>query len=126
LRYTLEQYEAAVARGVDLRGYCWFPYVDSCDWDSLLARPAGRADPVGVVGLDRTPTVFTHAWEAVTTGTPSSRLPAYRFQPPCTDQLAGLLPQLAHWPWQAPPGAELVPPQAPSTHVVPNHAEETP
>ncbi len=128
LRYTLEQYETAVARGVDLRGYCWFPYVDSCDWDSLLARPAGRTDPVGVVGLDRARTVFTDVWEAAAAGTPSGQLPAYRFQPPCDRQLAGLLPQLAHWPWQDPPAAEHLPPIAlalPSP-VVPCATEEAP
>jgi len=128
LRYTLEQYETALARGTDLRGYCWFPYVDSCDWDSLLARPAGRADPVGVVGLDRGRTVFTDAWEAAATGTPSSELPAYRFQPPCDRQLAGFLPQLAHWPWEDPPATELVPPisPAPTLGLVPSSAEEAP
>jgi hypothetical protein len=122
LRYTLEQYETAIERGVDLRGYCWFPYVDSCDWDSLLARPAGRADPVGVVGLDRGRTVFTDAWEAAAGGAPSSQLPAYRFQPPCDRQLAGLLPQLGHWPWQDPPAAEHAPPIA--LPAVPSATEE--
>jgi beta-glucosidase/6-phospho-beta-glucosidase/beta-galactosidase len=128
LRYTLEQYETAIQRGVDLRGYCWFPYVDSCDWDSLLARPAGRADPVGVVGLDRSRTVFTDVWEAAARGVPCSQLPAYRFQPPCDRQLAGLLPQLTHWPWQDPPAAEHVPPIAlPLTSaVVPCATEEVP
>src|SRR3712207_9422518 len=52
LRHTLEQYEAARSRGVPLRGYCWYPHIDSCDWDSMLARSAGRTDPVGVYTLD--------------------------------------------------------------------------
>jgi len=114
LRYTLEQYELAVSRGVDLQGYCWFPYVDSCDWDSLLARPAGRADPVGVLKLahegERRSTAFTRVWEAAAAGAAVSSLPAYRFQPPCDGQLQGLLPQLAHWDWIDPPAEELVPP----------------
>jgi glycosyltransferase involved in cell wall biosynthesis len=113
LRYTLEQYEIALARGVPLHGYCWFPQVDSCDWDSLLARAAGRADPVGVVNLGpdgaRERTCFTEAWEAVAAGATSADLPAYRFQPPCDEQLAGWLPTLSHWPWQDPPAAERVP-----------------
>ncbi len=124
LRYMLEQYETAVERGVDLRGFCWFPYIDSCDWDSLLARPAGRADPVGVMGLDRVSTVFTDVWEAAVAGTASSRLPAYRFQPPCDSQLAALLPELSHWPWEDPPDAELVPPIAPDPRSVPTAIEE--
>lgn len=88
--------------------------MDSCDWDSLLARPAGRPDPVGVVGLDRSRTLFTDVWEAAAAGTTSGQLPAYRFQPPCDRQLAGLLPQLEHWPWQDPPTDQAVPPSVPT------------
>jgi hypothetical protein len=114
LRYTLEQYDLAIARGVPLEGYCWFPYVDSCDWDSLLARSAGRIDPVGVVSLgeegELRRTLFTAAWEAALSGTPTAELPAYRFQSPCDSQLAGYLPQLAHWNWRDPPLRGLVEP----------------
>jgi glycosyltransferase involved in cell wall biosynthesis len=113
LRYTLEQYEVALSRGVPLHGYCWFPQVDSADWDSLLARCAGRPDPVGVHTLEldgtRTRTSFTDAWEAAAAGLPVADLPAVRFQPPCDAQLAGLLPSLAHWPWRDPSPAETVP-----------------
>src|SRR3712207_9217969 len=52
LKYTLEQYEIAASAGIDLRGYCWFPFIDSCDWDSLLFRCDGNVDPVGVFWLD--------------------------------------------------------------------------
>jgi beta-glucosidase/6-phospho-beta-glucosidase/beta-galactosidase len=114
LRYTLEQYELALSRGVPLHGYCWFPLVDSTDWDSLLARGAGRVDPVGVHALgpggERRRTTFTAAWEAAAAGAPVADLPAYRFQHPCADQLADVLPGLAHWPWQDPPAADLVRP----------------
>ncbi len=114
LKYVLEQYELAVSRGVPLEGFCWFPAVDSCDWDSLLARPAGRIDPVGVVSLApdrrRVRTSFTRAWEAVAAGATSVDLPAYRLQSPCDEQLAGYLPRLSHWDWQEPPPEEVVRP----------------
>ncbi|MFH5824179.1 family 1 glycosylhydrolase [Georgenia sp. AZ-5] len=114
LRHMLEEYEAALARGVPLHGFCWFPHVSSCDWDSLLALCRGRADPVGVVDLlddgARERTVFTDAWEAAVAGAPVTDLPAYRFQAPCDAELAGLLPRMAHWPWQDAPPAERVPP----------------
>jgi hypothetical protein len=114
LRYTLEQYDLAVARGVALVGYCWFPYVDSCDWDSLLARSAARVDPVGVTAFGpdrgRERTVFTDAWEAAARGAAPASLPAYRFQSPCDEQLAGFLPQMSHWDWQDPPPESLMPP----------------
>jgi glycosyltransferase involved in cell wall biosynthesis len=112
LRYTLEEYELALARGVPLHGYCWFPHVDSADWDSLLARCAGRADPVGVLSLEpdgvRRRTGFTRAWERAASGVPVADLPAVRFQPPCDAQLAGFLASLRHWPWRPPSPAETV------------------
>jgi len=121
LKYMLEQYEVALARGVPLDGFCWFPFVDSCDWDSLLARPAGRVDPVGVLTLGpggaRVRTSFTDAWEAVAAGATSIDLPAYRLQSPCDEQLAGFLPQLSHWRWQEPPAGELVPPLVTLPHL---------
>ena len=113
LRYTLEQYELALSRGLPLHGYCWFPQVDSADWDSLLARCAGRPDPVGVLSLEpdgsRRRTTFTTAWEAAAAGLPVAELPAVRFQPPCDVQLAGFLPALQDWPWRDPLGAERIP-----------------
>jgi glycosyltransferase involved in cell wall biosynthesis len=131
LRYTLEQYELALSRGVPLHGYCWFPHVDSADWDSLLARCAGRTDPVGVLSLGpdggREPSEFTRVWARAAAGAPVEELPAFRFQPPCDDQLSGLLPQLGHWPWQDPAPGHTVPavrldlpvdePPVPSRHL---------
>jgi beta-glucosidase/6-phospho-beta-glucosidase/beta-galactosidase/glycosyltransferase involved in cell wall biosynthesis len=113
MRYTLEQYELALSRGVPLHGYCWFPQVDSADWDSLLARAAGRIDPVGVLSLDadgtRRRTEFTDAWERAAAGAAVTDLAAVRFQPPCDAQLTGLLPTLEHWPWRDPEPAQTVP-----------------
>jgi beta-glucosidase/6-phospho-beta-glucosidase/beta-galactosidase/glycosyltransferase involved in cell wall biosynthesis len=113
LRYTLEQYELALSRGVPLHGYCWFPHVDSADWDSLLARCAGRADPVGVLSLRadgaRERTELTRVWAQAAGGADLEELPAYRFQSPCDEQLSGLLPLLTHWPWQDPPPEQTVP-----------------
>jgi beta-glucosidase/6-phospho-beta-glucosidase/beta-galactosidase len=107
LRYMVEQYERAVSRGVDIDGFCWFPFVDSTDWDSLLARPAGRRDPVGLVSLcpdgERRWTVLTEAWAALAAGGTAAQLPAYRLQPPCADDLRGVVSSLPDWPWQSPP-----------------------
>jgi beta-glucosidase/6-phospho-beta-glucosidase/beta-galactosidase len=112
LRYMIEQYDLALERGVPLHGFCWFPQVDSCDWDSLLARSAGRVDPVGVVSIDavtkeRERTGFTDAWEKVVLGSGAEHLPAYRFQPPCDALLAGVVARLDHWPWEDPPEEEV-------------------
>jgi len=128
LRYTLEQYETALARGVPLHGYCWFPQVDSADWNSLLARCAGAVDPVGVLAVEpdgrRRRTLMTDVWERAASGLPVDDLPAVRFQSPCDTELAGLLPALAHWPWTDPPASCAVPPQR--VDLPPTEPEEAP
>jgi beta-glucosidase/6-phospho-beta-glucosidase/beta-galactosidase len=112
LKYTVEQCELAQARGVPLDGYCWFPFVDSCDWSSVLVRNEGHVDPVGVYWLDerleRRPSSMSIAYAAAARGAPAAELPAYRFQPPVAGWLAGWLPQMAHWVWQDPPAHEVV------------------
>jgi beta-glucosidase/6-phospho-beta-glucosidase/beta-galactosidase len=113
LKYTLEQYELAESHGLPLEGFCWFPYIDSSDWDSLVARAAGRIDPVGVVTIEqgrRRRTCFTTVWESVVQGTPAEQLPAYRFQSPCNEQLSGLQSQMNHWHWIDPPEESHVSP----------------
>ena len=112
LKYTLEQCERARDAGVPLEGYCWFPFVDSCDWDSLLTRSSGHIDPVGVFWLDeqleRRPSSMSASYRMAATGAPAADLPAYRFQPPVSRWLKGWLPQMSHWKWRDPPPAEIV------------------
>jgi beta-glucosidase/6-phospho-beta-glucosidase/beta-galactosidase len=114
LKYTLEQCERACDAGVPFEGYCWFPFVDSCDWDSQLTRSDGHIDPVGVFWLDerleRRRSSMSAADAAAARGENASELPAYRFQPPVSGWLRGWLPQMEHWEWQDPPPAEVVPP----------------
>ncbi len=111
LKYTLEQYEAAAEAGIDLRGYCWFPFIDSCDWDSLLFRCDGNVDPVGVFWLDaelrRRPSSMSASYAMAAAGLPAAQLPAYEFQRPVSDWLAGYLPHMSDWDWRPPPPAEL-------------------
>ena len=94
-------------------GYCWFPFVDSCDWSSVLVRSEGHIDPVGVYWLGRTarpPAVVDvgRLRPGPPRCSPSSELTAYRFQPPVDRWLAGWLPQMDHWDWQDPPALEVV------------------
>ena len=57
------------AAGVPPHGLCWFPQLDSIDWDSLLSLSLRRADPVGVWSVTadgrRRPSVFTRTSRAV-------------------------------------------------------------
>jgi hypothetical protein len=114
LKYTLEQCEAARDAGIDVRGYCWFPFVDSCDWDSILTDYKGNIDPVGVYWLDeqrqRHRSCMSDAYALAAGGTPSADLPAYRFREPVASWLEGWLPQMAHWDWQDPPVYDTDPP----------------
>ncbi|HEX2148745.1 MAG TPA: family 1 glycosylhydrolase, partial [Actinomycetota bacterium] len=85
LKYTLEQCELAQSAGANLIGYCWYPFIDSLDWDSLLANADRHIDPVGVYWLDekldRHASVMSDAYKLAASGAPSSALPAYTFQP---------------------------------------------
>lgn len=114
LKYTLEQSEAARDAGIDVRGYCWFPFVDSCDWDSVLTDHKGNIDPVGVYWLDsereRHRSCMSDSYALAATGAPAAELPAYRFREPVSTWLAGWLPQMAHWDWQDPPVYDTDPP----------------
>lgn len=107
LKYTLEQCEEARDAGVVMDGYCWFPFIDSCDWDSLLSRCNASIDPVGVyrIGpdMERVPSVMSTAYSKAARGLPSTALPAYRFSPPVAEWAGGFLPQMDHWDWQQPP-----------------------
>jgi beta-glucosidase/6-phospho-beta-glucosidase/beta-galactosidase len=98
LRYTLAECERARDAGVPLEGHCWFPFVDSCDWDSLLARCEGNIDPVGVHwlddGLTRHESSMSASYRLAAAGAPAERLPAYRLHPPVAAWLRGYADQL--------------------------------
>jgi beta-glucosidase/6-phospho-beta-glucosidase/beta-galactosidase len=112
-KYLLEQCETAVLRGIDLRGLCWFPFIDSCDWDTLLRHCRRSVDPVGVVSVNesdwtRQITTTTYTFAIAAQGAPSSALPAYELQQPMATWLRGYLPHMRHWTWQPPPPIDVV------------------
>ena len=116
-KYVLEQCEIARDAGVAMDGLCWFPFVDSADWDSLLYRCEASVDPVGVYWLDerldRRASSMSQSYAMAAAGAPGGALPAYHFAEPVRTLLQGYLPHMAHWDWQpapredAPTGAEL-------------------
>ena len=111
LKWTLEQCEIAREGGVDLRGYCWFPFIDSADWGSLLAECVGAIDPVGVFwldeNLDRRPSSMSISYAMAASGAPAAQLPAYRLRPPVSRWLEGWLPHMSSWEWRDPFVKEL-------------------
>jgi beta-glucosidase/6-phospho-beta-glucosidase/beta-galactosidase len=110
-KYTLEQCEIARDAGVPVDGHCWFPFVDSADWDSLLFRCEGNIDPVGVHwlddNLDRRSSSMSRSYAAAAAGADAAALPAYEFREPVATWLRGYMPQMAHWDWQPPPVNEV-------------------
>jgi beta-glucosidase/6-phospho-beta-glucosidase/beta-galactosidase len=110
LKHTLEQCERARAAGARLEAYCWFPFIDSLDWNSLLARADGCIDPVGVFWLDaeleRRPSSMSRAFTRAAHGASSADLPAYRFSPPVARWVSGLLPFMSRYDWGASPAEE--------------------
>ncbi|MDP9019382.1 MAG: family 1 glycosylhydrolase [Actinomycetota bacterium] len=111
LKYTVEQCELAVAAGVPFEGHCWFPFVDSADWDSLLSRCEGHVDPVGVhwldEQLDRRASSMSRSYALAAAGVPAAGLPAYRLREPVATWLQGYLRHVQHWTWQPPPPDEV-------------------
>jgi beta-glucosidase/6-phospho-beta-glucosidase/beta-galactosidase len=110
LKYTLEQCEIARDAGVPMDGLCWFPFVDSADWGSLLHRCEGSIDPVGVYWLDehldRRSSSMSRAYVAAASGVRSADLPAYELREPVATWLRGYRPHMSHWDWQPPPPGE--------------------
>jgi beta-glucosidase/6-phospho-beta-glucosidase/beta-galactosidase len=111
LKYVLEQCEEAQARDVVMDGVCWFPVVDSTDWNSLLFRCEGHVDPVGVYWLDedleRRASVMSTSYALAAGGARSGDLPAYELAEPVATWLQGYRSQMAHWDWQQPPGTDV-------------------
>ena len=110
LKHTLGQCELARDRGASLGGYCWFPFVDSLDWDSLLSRADRSIDPVGVMWLDeslgRRGSAMLDAYARAAAGASAADLPAYRFTAGVARWVSALLPAMDGFAWQAPPAEE--------------------
>jgi beta-glucosidase/6-phospho-beta-glucosidase/beta-galactosidase len=103
LKHMEEQCEYLLSTGADLRGFCWFPAIDSTDWDRLCTRCASSVDPQGIWWLDETRwerhTSELSAWysQLAKHNVDSTSLPAYRFLAPLDRDLAGHVKLMKHW-----------------------------
>ena len=116
LRFMEEQCEHLLTAGVDLRGFCWYPSIDSTDWAHLCAKHTGDVDPQGIWCLDpddgrwhRHDSELSEWYSRLAKGQASWRdLPAYSFLPPLDRDLAGYTKLMSHWEeWRDAPDAEL-------------------
>lgn len=98
-----------LAQLADFRGFCWFPSIDATDWDSLCTIANKRLSPMGIWSLDedcqsRNRSELSQWYTRLARAECSSAdLPAYPFDPPLHDHLAGYVRLMPHFTMRRPP-----------------------
>ncbi|HEX2367930.1 MAG TPA: family 1 glycosylhydrolase [Acidimicrobiia bacterium] len=62
-------------RGLPIRGFCWYGFVDHVDWDTLLTRNRGKVNTCGLVGQDRRPHAVGQLYRQLATAALDGRYP---------------------------------------------------
>jgi beta-glucosidase/6-phospho-beta-glucosidase/beta-galactosidase len=111
LKFMVEQCEEIERKinaiGLPFEGFCWYPFIDSTDWCSLVREANNRIDPQGIYWLEpgtlrRNPSELSFIFGALARGDITSKdIPAYRFREPLDRELKGLLPFMSHWKWRS-------------------------
>jgi hypothetical protein len=112
LKYMVEQCEILedwlVPQDIPFKGFCWYPFIDSTDWCSLVTKANCNIDPQGIFWLDcrskkRNPSELSEIYKALALGQITSKdIPAYLFREPLDKQLVNFLPMMDHWQWREP------------------------
>jgi beta-glucosidase/6-phospho-beta-glucosidase/beta-galactosidase len=112
LKYMVEQCEILEdwlkPRGIPFHGFCWYPFIDSTDWCSLVTKASSNVDPQGIFWLDcdckkRNESELSEIFEMLARGQIRSKdIPAYRFETELETMLENFLPQMSHWQWRKP------------------------
>lgn len=112
LKFMSEQCEEIERKvgglGLPFEGFCWYPFIDSTDWCSLVKEAKGCIDPQGIFWLDnrtlkRNHSELSELYRALALGQITSKdIPAYRFQAPLDKDLAAFAPMMEHWDWKNP------------------------
>jgi hypothetical protein len=107
LKHMVEQCEILEQllkpRGIPFHGFCWYPFIDSTDWCSLVTRANCNVDPQGIFWLDcdcknRNASELSETFEALARGQITSKdIPAYRFGRELEAMLENFLPMMSHW-----------------------------
>lgn len=111
LKYMVQECEALApgleARGSGLRGFCWYPFIDSTDWDSLVRIPARSIDPQGIYYLrpdfERRDSELSQLYAQLVRGEVcAADLPAYRFEDAVLDGrgVRKFMPHMDGWDWK--------------------------
>jgi beta-glucosidase/6-phospho-beta-glucosidase/beta-galactosidase len=111
LKFMVEQCEEiewqAAEIGVPFEGFCWYPFIDSTDWCSLVTQANGNIDPQGIIWLDenlgRHESELSEIYTSLARGEITAKdIPAYRFRPPVEQQVQGFAKMMSHWDWKDP------------------------
>ena len=112
LKYMVEQCERLEdllkERRIPFHGFCWYPFIDSTDWCSLVTKANCNVDPQGIFWLDcdgkkRNASELSETFEALARGQITSKdIPAYRFGSELETMLENFLPMMSHWQWREP------------------------
>lgn len=111
LKYMVGECEALAGdldeRGSTLEGFCWYPFIDSTDWGSLVRVPNRSIDPQGIYYLsadfDRQGSELSRLYADLVQGEiGAADLPAYRFEDAVLDGrgVRKFLPQMTGWDWK--------------------------
>jgi dTDP-4-dehydrorhamnose reductase len=111
LKYMVMECERLVpdleARGRRFEGFCWYPYIDSTDWDSLVRQPNRSIDPQGIYylssGFDRRESELSRLYQQLARGEiGSAEIPAYRMEEPVLvgRRVGKYLPHMEGWDWK--------------------------
>jgi beta-glucosidase len=104
LKFMERECEELVRRGIDFRGFCWYPAIDSTDWSNCCTKCTRIVDPQGIWGLDQ------NRWQRHTSELSyfyaqlaqhritSLELPSYSLSPPLQTVLRGYS-KLIPWGW---------------------------
>jgi beta-glucosidase/6-phospho-beta-glucosidase/beta-galactosidase len=111
LKYMVGESEALVTdpafEGRRFLGFCWYPYIDSTDWCSLVRQPNRRIDPQGIYYLNdrfnRKSSELSELYARLSRGEiGAADLPAYRFEEAVLSlrRVGKFLPHMQGWEWR--------------------------
>lgn len=87
LKLMEEESEALALSGVDFRGFCWYPSIDTTDWSNACTRHTGQIDPQGIWILregtfERVSTELSQLYGELARGEiTAAQIPDYGFEP---------------------------------------------
>jgi hypothetical protein len=95
LKWMEAECEDLVLSGVDFRGFCWYPSIDTTDWSNGCTRYTGQLDPQGIWSLEpgtlrRVQTELSETYGRLARGEISSTdVPDYGFGTELSHRLRG-------------------------------------